>query len=282
MRVFVTGTGGQVGRAVLAELQRRGHEAIGSTRAELDITHTDAVERTITQVNPDAVVHCAAWTAVDLAEEMPEGARAVNETGTANIAAVCGRLGCKLVYVSTDYVFDGTGTAPWKPEDPTHPLNVYGRTKLAGEAAVAALTERYVIVRTAWVFGSGRNFVNAILAAGRKHGTVRVVRDQIGTPTYAGDLARLLVDMAESTHCGCYHATNEGGYVSWYEFAREIFRQSGHKVEVIPVSTQEYGFQKAQRPRNSRLDRGKLREHGFRPLPDWREALGRYLKEIEE
>lgn len=303
MRFFVTGVGGQLGHDVMNELCRRGHEGIGSDiqpeyagmqdgsavtqmpYVQMDITDREAVERVMTAVKPDAVIHCAAWTAVDLAEE-PENAervRAINAGGTMNIAQVCRTLDCKMTYLSTDYVFDGQGTAPWKPDcTDFHPLNVYGRTKLEGEQAVRQTLTKFFIVRIAWVFGrNGKNFVKTMIGAGRKHDAVRVVNDQIGTPTYTLDLARLLVDMNETEKYGVYHATNEGGYISWYDFAVEIYRQAGMTTRVIPVTTQEYGLSRAARPANSRLDKGKLAEAGFELLPPWQDALARYLREAE-
>lgn len=284
MKVFVTGVRGQLGYDVVNECKKRGYEVIGVDIEEMDITDANAVERVITAACPDVVVHCAAWTAVDAAEEaenIPK-VRAVNAIGTQNIANVCKILGCKLIYISTDYVFDGQGTKPWVPDQKDYrPLNVYGQTKLEGELAVADTLEKYFIVRIAWVFGlNGKNFIKTMLSVGKKYDTVRVVNDQIGTPTYTYDLARLLVDMAKTEKYGYYHATNEGGYISWYEFACEIFRQAGYPTKVIPVTTQEYGLSKAKRPFNSRLDKSKLVENGFTPLPDWKDALGRYLKEI--
>lgn len=303
MKVFVTGVAGQLGHDVMNELIRRGHTAVGSDLAPayagiadgsavtaapyvpLDITDGAAVQQVLTDAQPDAVIHCAAWTAVDAAEE-PENqpkVRAINAGGTAHIAQACRALGCKMMYISTDYVFDGQGTAPWDPDCTDYrPLNVYGQTKLEGELAVAAL-ERYFIVRIAWVFGvNGKNFIKTMLKLGQTHDTLRVVSDQIGTPTYTLDLARLLVDMIETERYGRYHATNEGGYISWYDFACEIFRQAGNtRVQVIPVTTAEYGVSKAARPFNSRLDKRKLTDNGFVPLPDWRDALRRYLQEIE-
>lgn len=303
MKVFVTGVAGQLGHDVMNELIRRGHTAVGSDLASayagiadgsavtaapyvpLDITDGAAVQQVLTDAQPDAVIHCAAWTAVDAAEE-PENqpkVRAINAGGTAHIAQACRALGCKMMYISTDYVFDGQGTAPWDPDCTDYrPLNVYGQTKLEGELAVAAL-ERYFIVRIAWVFGvNGKNFIKTMLKLGQTHDTLRVVCDQIGTPTYTLDLARLLVDMIETERYGRYHATNEGGYISWYDFACEIFRQAGNtRVQVIPVTTAEYGVSKAARPFNSRLDKRKLTDNGFVPLPDWRDALRRYLQEIE-
>ena len=284
MKVFVTGVRGQLGFDVVNECKKRGYEVIGVDIEEMDITDANAVERVITAACPDVVVHCAAWTAVDAAEEaenIPK-VRAVNAIGTQNIANVCKILGCKLIYISTDYVFDGQGTKPWVPDQKDYrPLNVYGQTKLEGELAVAGTLEKYFIVRIAWVFGlNGKIFIKTMLSVGNKYDTVRVVNDQIGTPTYTYDLARLLVDMAKTEKYGYYHATNEGGYISWYEFACEIFRQAGYPTKVIPVTTQEYGLSKAKRPFNSRLDKSKLIENGFTPLPDWKDALGRYLKEI--
>lgn len=284
MKVFVTGVRGQLGYDVVNECKKRGYEVIGVDIEEMDITDANAVERVITAACPDVVVHCAAWTAVDAAQEAENIPKvsAVNAIGTQNIANVCKILGCKLIYISTDYVFDGQGTKPWVPDQKDYrPLNVYGQTKLEGELAVADTLEKYFIVRIAWVFGlNGKNFIKTMLSVGKKYDTVRVVNDQIGTPTYTYDLARLLVDMAKTEKYGYYHATNEGGYISWYEFACEIFRQAGYPTKVIPVTTQEYGLSKAKRPFNSRLDKSKLIENGFTPLPDWKDALGRYLKEI--
>lgn len=294
MLVFVTGVNGQLGYDTVKELLSRGHRVIGSgTAAEcrcaceycrLDITDTVAVNAALMRIKPDAVIHCAAWTAVDAAEDEENRGRvyAVNVDGTANIASVCSALDCKLLYISTDYVFDGQGDEPWRPDCRTYaPLNVYGRSKLEGELAVASAVERFFIVRTAWVFGvNGKNFVRTMLELGRTHDSLRVVNDQIGTPTYTPDLARLLANMIESEKYGYYHATNEGGFISWYDFAVEIFRQAGYSVEVIPVSTAEYGLSKAARPFNSRLDKGKLTQCGFVLLPDWKDALSRYLNEI--
>jgi dTDP-4-dehydrorhamnose reductase len=304
MKFFVTGVGGQLGHDVMNELAKRGFAGVGSDIAPrysgaqdgsavttmpyemLDITDAEAVEQVITRVKPDVVVHCAAWTAVDLAEDADkiEKVRAINATGTANIAAVCKGLDCKMIYISTDYVFDGQGEAPWEPDCKDYkPLNVYGQTKLEGELAVANTLEKFFIVRIAWVFGlNGKNFIKTMLALSEKYDTLRVVCDQIGTPTYTLDLSRLLVDMALSEKYGYYHATNEGGFISWYDFAVEIFRQAGKQTAVLPVTTAEYGLSKAARPFNSRLDKKKLADSGFEPLPDWRDALARYLKEIEE
>lgn len=302
MRFFVTGVGGQLGHDVMNELSKRGYEGVGSDLAptysgvadgsnvtkmpyiSLDITNRNDVEKVISAVNPDAVIHCAAWTAVDLAEEEDkiEKVRAINAGGTENIAAVCKKIGCKMTYISTDYVFDGQGTESWKPDCKDYkPLNVYGQTKLEGELAVSRALEKYFIVRIAWVFGlNGKNFIRTMLNVGAAHDTVRVVNDQIGTPTYTQDLARLLVDMNETEKYGYYHVTNEGEYISWYDFTCEIFRQAGYSTKVIPVTTEEYGMNKAARPFNSRLDRSKIIEAGFEPLPDWKDALNRYLKEI--
>ena len=311
MKFFVTGVGGQLGHDVMNELIGRGHEGVGSDIQEsyggvadgsavtkapyvaLDITDRAAVERVVTDVKPDAVIHCAAWTAVDLAEdpEKAEKVRAINAGGTQNMADACKKLGCKMTYISTDYVFDGQGTEPWQPDCRDYrPLNVYGQTKLEGELAVSRTLEKYFIVRIAWVFGlNGKNFIRTMLDVGKTHDTVRVVNDQIGTPTYTYDLARLLIDMNETEKYGYYHATNEGGYISWYDFTKEIFRQAvelGHteysedRLTVLPVTTAEYGLSKAKRPFNSRLDKSKMVKNGFTPLPTWQDALRRYLKEI--
>ena len=303
MKVFVTGVGGQLGHDVMNELHKRGYDGVGSDIApqysgaedgsavtsmpyvQLDITDAAAVEAVITEVAPDVVVHCAAWTAVDLAEDddKVEKVRAINAGGTQNIANVCKKLGCKMVYISTDYVFDGQGETPWEPDQKNYkPLNVYGQTKLEGELAVSQTLDKFFIVRIAWVFGlNGKNFIKTMLNVGQKFDTVRVVCDQIGTPTYTLDLSRLLVDMIETEKYGYYHATNEGGYISWYDFTCEIFRQAGYTTKVVPVTTQEYGLSKAARPFNSRLAKGKLAESGFTPLPTWQDALARYLKELE-
>lgn len=303
MKVFVTGVAGQLGHDVMNELAKRGHEGIGSDLAEkysgaqdgsavttmpyisLDITDKDAVGKVLEEICPEVVVHCAAWTAVDLAEDEDkvEKVRVINAGGTKNLALVCKQLGCKMVYISTDYVFDGQGSKPWQPDCKDYkPLNVYGQTKLEGELAVSENLEKYFIVRIAWVFGlNGKNFIKTMLNIGKKHDTIRVVNDQIGTPTYTYDLARLLVDMIGTEKYGYYHATNEGGYISWYEFACEIFQKAGYGTKVIPVTTEEYGVSKAARPFNSRLDRTKLSDAGFEPLPTWQDALERYLKEIE-
>lgn len=314
MKVFVTGVAGQLGYDVVNELKKRGHIAVASDVVkpetlfkkidenvaatveveeasetefiQLDITDAHMVNEVLTAVQPDVVVHCAAWTAVDLAEDEDkiEKVRAINAEGTRNIATVCKKLDCKMSYISTDYVFDGQGEQPWKPDCKDYkPLNVYGQTKLEGELAVSELLEKFFIVRIAWVFGkNGKNFIKTMLNVGKKYDTVRVVNDQIGTPTYTYDLARLLVDMAESEQYGYYHATNEGGYISWYDFTCEIFRQVGYETKVVPVTTKEYGLSKAARPFNSRLDKSKLVENGFEPLPTWQNALERYLDEIKE
>ena len=291
MKVFVTGVGGQLGHDVMNELHKRGYEGIGSDIQGdcdylLDITDKAAVEKTLMEVRPDAVIHCAAWTAVDLAEDedKQDKVRAINAVGTRNIAGACRELDCKMIYISTDYVFNGRGEEPWEADCKDYaPLNVYGQTKLEGELAVADTLEKYFIVRIAWVFGlNGNNFIKTMLKVGKKFDTLRVVNDQIGTPTYTLDLSRLLVDMIETDKYGYYHATNEGGYISWYDFACEIFRQAGYDTKVTPVTTAEYGLSKAARPFNSRLDKSKLVKNGFMPLPAWQDALSRYLKEIEE
>ncbi len=283
MKVLVTGVKGQLGFDVVAELEKRGHVAIGVDIEEMDITNADSVNTVITEANPDAVIHCAAWTAVDAAEDNVDTCRKVNAEGTRNIANVCKKLDCKMIYISTDYVFDGQGTEPWQADCKDYkPLNVYGQTKLEGEKAVSEILDKYFIVRIAWVFGvNGKNFIKTMLNVGKKFDTVRVVSDQVGTPTYTLDLARLLVDMVETEKYGYYHATNEGGYISWYDFTCEIFRQAGYSTNVVPVTTEEYGLSKAARPFNSRLDKSKLVENGFVPLPAWQDALERYLKEIE-
>lgn len=285
MKVLVTGVKGQLGYDVVNELTKRGHKAIGVDIKEMDITDKNSVKTVIEDVNPDAVIHCAAWTAVDLAEDddKVDIVRKVNAGGTRNIAEVCKKLDCKMIYISTDYVFDGQGTEPWQADCKDYkPLNVYGQTKLEGEIAVAELLEKYFIVRIAWVFGvNGNNFIKTMLNVGKKYERLTVVNDQIGTPTYTYDLARLLVDMVETEKYGYYHATNEGGYISWYDFAVEIFKQAGYTTIVAPVTTEEYGISKAMRPFNSRLDKSKLIENGFEPLPTWQDALSRYLKEIE-
>ena len=289
MKVLVTGVSGQLGHDVMNELKKRGHTAIGTDvqgtcDLTLDITDAAAVNAAMQQVRPDALIHCAAWTAVDAAEDQEELVRAINAGGTANLAAACKEIGCKMMYISTDYVFDGQGETPWQPDQKGYkPLNVYGQTKLEGELAVSSALETYFIVRIAWVFGkNGKNFVRTMLALSQKYDSLRVVCDQIGTPTYTFDLARLLVDMIGTEKYGYYHATNEGGYISWYDFACEIFRQAGLETSVQAVTTAEYGLSKAARPFNRRLDKSKLVEAGFAPLPTWQDALARYLKEIEE
>lgn len=312
MKVFVTGVAGQLGHDVMNELAKRGYEGIGTDIApeysgaadgtavvsmpyvSLDITDADAVDRVICEMKPDVVVHCAAWTAVDLAEDedKKDKVHAINADGTANIAKACKKTGSKMVYISTDYVFDGQGTTPWIPDCKDYkPLNVYGQSKLDGELAVSSTLDNYFIVRIAWVFGkNGKNFIKTMLNVAKTHSTLKVVNDQIGTPTYTFDLARLLVDMIETDKYGYYHVTNEGGYISWYDFTKEIFRQatllgrteySEDNVTVLPVTTAEYGLSKAARPFNSRLDKSKLVENGFAPLPTWQDAVARYLKEIE-
>lgn len=283
MKVLVTGVKGQLGFDVVAELEKRGHTAIGVDIEEMDITDAESVISVISEANPDAVIHCAAWTAVDAAEDNVDICRKVNAEGTKNIARVCKKLDCKMIYISTDYVFDGQGTEPWQADCKDYkPLNVYGQTKLEGELAVSEILDKYFIVRIAWVFGvNGKNFIKTMLNVGKKVDTVRVVADQVGTPTYTLDLARLLVDMVETEKYGYYHATNEGGYISWYDFTCEIFRQAGYDTKVVPVTTEEYGLSKAARPFNSRLDKSKLVENGFELLPTWQNALERYLKEIE-
>lgn len=303
MKVFVTGVNGQLGHDVMNELASRGIEAVGSDLADayagvqdgtpvvsmpyvsMDITDPQQVEAVLLQVRPDVIIHGAAWTAVDAAEEeenIPK-VEAVNARGTENIAKAAKALNAKLLYLSTDYVFDGQGEKPWLPDQENYaPLNVYGRTKLAGEQAIRSLLDQYYIVRIAWVFGlNGSNFIKTMLRLSETHPSLRVVNDQIGAPTYTLDLARLLVDMILTDKYGTYHATNTGGYISWADFAREIFRQAGRDTEVIPVTTEEYGLSKAARPFNSRMDLSKLEENGFEPLPDWKDALARYLKEIQ-
>lgn len=311
MKVLVTGVAGQLGHDVMNELAKRGYEGIGSDIAEsyngiqdgtpvvsmpyvqMDIIDKASVEKVLTEVNADAVIHCAAWTAVDLAEDedKKDKVHAVNAEGTKNIAEVCKKLDSKMVYTSTDYVFNGQGEEPWQPDCKDYqPLNVYGQSKLDGELAVSETLDKYFIVRIAWVFGkNGNNFIKTMLKVGKNHDKLRVVNDQIGTPTYTFDLARLLVDMIETDKYGYYHATNEGGYISWYDFTKEIFRQAveqghteygGDRITVDPVTTAEYGVSKAARPFNSRLDKKKLVENGFTPLPTWQDALGRYLKEL--
>lgn len=285
MRVLVTGVKGQLGSDVVNELTKNGIEAVGVDIEEMDITDEAAVNKVITESDVEAVIHCAAYTAVDAAEDNEELCRRINAGGTRNIAEVCKALDIKMMYISTDYVFDGQGTEPWKADCKDYkPLNVYGQTKLEGELAVVENVEKFFIVRIAWVFGvNGKNFIRTMLNVGKRPDIdkVRVVNDQIGTPTYTYDLARLLVDMIKTDKYGYYHATNEGGYISWYDFTCEIFKQAGYSKAVVPVTTEEYGLSKAARPFNSRLDKSKLAENGFTPLPTWQDALGRYLKEIE-
>ena len=305
MKILVTGVGGQLGFDVMNELAKRGHEGFGSDilaevtsidapYVQMDITDGDAVSKNIKEIKPDAVIHCAAWTAVDAAEDedKQEKVFAINSTGTENIAKVCKEIDVPMMYISTDYVFDGQGEKPWEPDCKDYkPLNVYGSSKLKGELAVSGILDKYFIVRIAWVFGkNGSNFIKTMLNVAKTHDKLTVVNDQIGTPTYTFDLARLLVDMIETDKYGYYHATNEGGYISWYDFTKEIFRQavklgrteySEEKVQVSPVTTAEYGVSKAARPFNSRLDKSKLVKNGFKPLPTWQDAVERYLKEIE-
>jgi dTDP-4-dehydrorhamnose reductase len=303
MKYFISGVNGQLGHDVMKELHKRGLEGTGSDISpvytgekessavvfmpyvQLDITDPEAVQKQITALHPDVIIHCAAWTAVDMAEEeanIPK-VRAVNAGGTKNIALAAKAVDAKMIYISTDYVFNGKGTEPWKPDCKDYaPLNIYGQTKLEGEQAVAQTLSKYFIVRTAWVFGkNGNNFIKTMLKAGKTHAEVRVVNDQVGTPTYTIDLAHLLVDLSLTDKYGFYHATNEGGYISWYDFTKEIYRQAGYATKVIPVTTAEYGLNKAARPFNSRLDKSKLREKGFTLLPTWQDALSRYLKEID-
>ena len=296
MKFFVTGVGGQLGFDVVNEIISRKYAVVGSDISDkcsanceytkLDITDKNAVFSAIEKAAPDVVVHCAAWTAVDAAEDAEnfEKVRNINVNGTKNIAEICKKIGCKIIYISTDYVFNGQGSEPWQADCKNFaPLNVYGQSKLDGELAVANLLDKHFIVRIAWVFGkNGNNFIRTMLKLSEKYPEIRVVNDQVGTPTYTYDLARLLVDMAETEKYGFYHATNEGGYISWYDFAIEIFKQAGKDTKVIPVSTEEYGISKAKRPFNSRLDKSKLVANGFQPLPDWKDALARYLKEIQE
>ncbi len=301
MKIFVTGVCGQLGHDVVNNAVARGHEAFGSdiqpvysgvadgsavTSApyvQLDITDKDAVSAVIEEIRPDAIIHCAAWTAVDAAEdeENKEKVHKINALGTQYIADAAKAVDAKMLYLSTDYVFDGKGVRPWEPDDKCYaPLNVYGQSKLDGELAVSGTLEKYFIVRIAWVFGlNGKNFIKTMINVGKTHDTVRVVNDQIGTPTYTLDLSRLLVDMIETEKYGYYHATNEGGYISWYDFCVEFYKQYGLTTNVIPVTTEEYGLSKAARPENSRLDKSKLVTAGFTPLPDWKDAVRRYLEE---
>jgi len=304
MKVIVTGVGGQLGHDVMNELKSRSIEGIGTdikpvysgiadgspvTKMpyfSLDITDRDAVISKISELKPDVIVHCAAWTAVDLAEDEDKRdiVKKINVDGTRNIADAAKLVDAKMVYISTDYVFNGRGSTPWKPDCKDYePINVYGQSKLGGEKAVSETLTKYFIVRIAWVFGlNGNNFIKTMLKLGENHNEVRVVSDQIGTPTYTLDLARLLVDMILTDKYGYYHATNEGGYISWADFAKEIYRQAGLDVKVIKVTTEEYGLSKAARPFNSRLDKSKLVETGFKPLPTWQDAVGRYLKALKE
>lgn len=304
MKVFVTGVGGQLGHDCVNELNKRGCEVTGSDiqpayagirdgsaavsapYIQLDITDREAVYHIIEEIRPDVIIHCAAWTAVDAAEDEENKPKvfAINADGTRNIAEAAQKVNAKMVYISTDYVFDGQGERPWQPDDKNYaPLNIYGKSKLEGELAVSKTLTKYFIVRIAWVFGlNGRNFIKTMLSVGKNHDTVRVVNDQIGTPTYTYDLARLLIDMIETEQYGYYHATNEGGYISWYDFTKEIYRQAGLPTAVIPVTTAEYGLSKAARPFNSRLDKSKIVNAGFKPLPEWKDALSRYLREIGE
>lgn len=303
MKLFVTGVCGQLGHDVVNKAVARGHEAYGSDiqpvysgiadgsavtsspYVQLDITDREAVLTTIEEIRPDAIIHCAAWTAVDAAEDEENKAKVhtINAVGTQNIADAAKAVDAKMLYLSTDYVFDGQGDRPWEPDDKCYaPLNVYGQSKLDGELAVSGALDKYFIVRIAWVFGlNGKNFIKTMINVGKTHDTVRVVNDQIGTPTYTLDLSRLLVDMVETDKYGYYHATNEGGYISWYDFCVEFYKQYGLNTKVIPVSTEEYGLSKAARPFNSRLNKSKLVEAGFTPLPDWKDAVRRYLKEAE-
>ncbi len=304
MKVLVTGVCGQLGHDVMNELNSRGYDGIGSDLSpsyngilddtavtkmpyvSMDITDKEMVDKTISEVSPDVIIHCAAWTQVDAAEDEDKKdlVRAINVDGTKNIAEAAKKIDAKMVYISTDYVFNGEGETPWKPDDKDYaPLNVYGETKLGGEKAVSLTLDKYFIVRIAWVFGlNGKNFIKTMLNVAKNHDTVRVVSDQVGTPTYTLDLSRLLVDMIETDKYGYYHATNEGGYISWYDFTKEIYKQAGLSTTVLPVTTKEYGVSKAKRPFNSRLDKKKLVEAGFKPLPDWKDALGRYLTALGE
>ncbi len=296
MKVFVTGVGGQLGHDVINELNKRNIECVGSdilpsvatckNYVQMDITNKNRVENVIKSLNPTAVIHCSAWTAVDLAEEEENfnKVKTINVDGTENIAKVCKEIDAKMIYISTDYVFSGQGDTPWTPDCKEFaPLNVYGQSKLDGEFKVTENLDKFFIVRIAWVFGlNGKNFIKTMLNVGKTHDTVKVVCDQIGTPTYTYDLAKLLVDMILTDKYGFYHATNQGGYISWYDFTKEIYAQTGMKTKVLPVTTEEYGISKARRPFNSRLEKSKLSEQGFTQLPDWKDALNRFLKEIKE
>lgn len=303
MKIFVTGVCGQLGHDVVNNAAARGYEVYGSdiqpiysgvadgsavTSApyvQLDITDQSAVNGVIDEIRPDAIIHCAAWTAVDAAEDVENRGKVdkINHLGTRYIAEAARSIDCKMLYLSTDYVFDGQGERPWEPDDKCYsPLNIYGQSKLDGEQAVSSTLDKYFIVRIAWVFGlNGKNFIKTMINVGKTHDTVRVVNDQIGTPTYTLDLSRLLVDMVETEKYGYYHATNEGGYISWYDFCVEFYKQYGLEAKVIPVTTEEYGLSKVARPKNSRLDKSKLVEAGFTPLPDWKDAVKRYLAEAE-
>ncbi|MBQ1328533.1 MAG: dTDP-4-dehydrorhamnose reductase [Eubacterium sp.] len=304
MKVLVTGVCGQLGHDVMNELNSRGYDGIGSDLnpsyngieddtavtkmpyVSMDITNKEMVDKVINESHPDVIIHCAAWTQVDAAEDEDKKdlVRAINTDGTKNLAEAAKKIDAKMVYISTDYVFNGEGETPWTPDNKDYaPLNVYGETKLGGEKAVSETLDKYFIVRIAWVFGlNGKNFIKTMLNVAKKHDTVRVVSDQVGTPTYTLDLSRLLVDMVETEKYGYYHATNEGGYISWYDFTKEIYKQAGLNTTVLPVTTEEYGVSKAKRPFNSRLDKSKLVEAGFKPLPDWKDALGRYLSALGE
>lgn len=292
MRVIVTGSEGQLGSDVCKELVKRGHIVIGtdiiqkdkSNYLQLDITKREEVIDNIVKINPDLIIHCAAWTRVDDAEDNAEIVDLINHLGTRYIAEAARAVNASMIYISTDYVFNGEGTRPWQPDDKNYdPINVYGKSKLDGEIEVSSILNKYFIIRIAWVFGlNGKNFIKTMVDVGKKHSSVRVVNDQIGTPTYTKDLARLLADMSETQEYGYYHVTNEGEYVSWFDYCKEIYRQVGLNVQVIPVLTEEYGLSKAMRPKNSRLDRSRLVQEGFIPLPDWKDAVNRYLKEIGE
>ena len=303
MKLFVTGVCGQLGHDIVNNAVARDLEAFGSDiqlfysgvadgsavttvpYVQMDITDAAAVSAVIEEIRPDAIIHCAAWTAVDAAEDEENRAKvdAINHLGTQYIAEAAKSVDAKMIYISTDYVFDGQGERPWEPDDKCYaPLNVYGKSKLDGELAVSSILDKFFIVRIAWVFGlNGKNFIKTMINVGKTHDTVRVVNDQIGTPTYTLDLSRLLVDMVETEKYGYYHATNEGGYISWYDFCVEFYKQYGLTTSVVPVTTAEYGLSKAARPFNSRLDKSKLIASGFEPLPDWKDAVARYLKEAD-
>ncbi len=278
MKCFVTGANGQLGSDLICQLKSRGYDVLGTDVQEMDITDSSQVEQVMGSYEPDVVFHCAAYTAVDRAEDETELCEKINTFGTKNIAKICAKLGCKMIYISTDYVFDGEGTRPWEPDDPRSPLNAYGKYKYEGELEVEKYLSRYFIIRISWVFGKqGKNFVDTMLRLGKEHDELTVVDDQIGSPTYTWDLSRLLIDMAETEKYGAYHATNEG-ICSWYEFAKEIFRIKGMKTKVTPVSSDQYPV-KAKRPKNSRMSKQKLRDQGFEPLPDWKDAVRRYLEQ---